>query len=621
MSNKKIYPFKFLDAYTQQDKDIFFGREEEVKQLYQMLFQSDLILIYGASGTGKTSLIQCGLANQFNPYDWFPIPIRRKNNLNDSIEEALRNAAGKSDQNETDAAFDSLFEEEESLISPLEQQLKAIYLQHFRPIYLIFDQFEELYVLGKKEEQEQFVQMVKEMMQIEQPIKILLSIREEYLGSLYEFEKAVPELLRKKLRIEPMNLDKVQQVLTGIDENPKTNVSLKGTVAEKVALTDAIFQKIQGEEKGLFIQLPYLQVFLDKLYRHITQDESLEQEAEFSLEAVQEIGDIGNVLRDFLNEQVLRIAQKLKQKDENIWKILSPFATLEGTKAPTSKAMLQEQLENPLQNLIDPVMAALVNARILRYSEKDKLYEVAHDTLAKQIAAKRSDEEIAILEIQTLIKNQLAFGNDLFSERQLNVIMPYLEKLNLDAREKQLIDTSQTAVERQKRQARRRRNTIIIALALVILLLSALSFWAYQQSEIAKEEARKAAESDSLAQINLRTAKRSDSISQFNLKAARVAESISQFNTKRANEEREKAEALRKQAEQALEDLDKAEAQRKLQEEQNTINIILGRIDRLPEARIEDGIKELDSLLRKNYYPNSRQRLAQKLKVLKEKRP
>ena len=388
--NKKVYPFKFLDAYEQKDKDIFFGREEEIDQLYEMLFQTDLLLIYGASGTGKTSLIQCGLANKFKPYDWFPISIRRKSNLNDSLHQALQDVIGSDQKAEADDDFESIFTQAEEVISPLEKQLKDIYLQHFRPIYLIFDQFEELYVLGSKPEQQAFVRTVREIMRIEQPVKILLSIREEYLGSLYEFEKDVPELLRKKLRIEAMNLDKVRQVLEGINQNPNTIVKLQGSESEKKQFTELLFKKIQGEEKGLFIQLPYLQVFLDKLYRQITQDDKFQKEAEFSLTELQKIGDMGNVLRDFLENQIIRIAQKLKVKDDNIWKILSPFATLEGTKEPLSETMLHEALTPELQRLSVSALQAFENARILRYSEKDQLYEVAHDTLAKQIAAKRS---------------------------------------------------------------------------------------------------------------------------------------------------------------------------------------------------------------------------------------
>lgn len=32
-------PFKFLDSYTKEDKDIFFGRETEVEELYQKVFE------------------------------------------------------------------------------------------------------------------------------------------------------------------------------------------------------------------------------------------------------------------------------------------------------------------------------------------------------------------------------------------------------------------------------------------------------------------------------------------------------------------------------------------------------------------------------------------------------
>ena len=74
--------------------DIFFGRNEEVDELYEMVFQSDLILIYGASGTGKSSLIQCGLASRFQSHDWLAMNIRRGSNLNISFERALQEAGG-----------------------------------------------------------------------------------------------------------------------------------------------------------------------------------------------------------------------------------------------------------------------------------------------------------------------------------------------------------------------------------------------------------------------------------------------------------------------------------------------------------------------------------------------
>ena len=56
MANQKVSihniksPFKFLDAYDKEDKEIFFGREAETDELYDRVFETDLILLYGASG-------------------------------------------------------------------------------------------------------------------------------------------------------------------------------------------------------------------------------------------------------------------------------------------------------------------------------------------------------------------------------------------------------------------------------------------------------------------------------------------------------------------------------------------------------------------------------------------
>jgi len=102
---EKKYPFKFLDSYNQNDTDMFFGRDEEIVALYEMVFQNSILLVYGASGTGKTSLIQCGLAGRFKSYDWLALTIRRGTNINASLEKALI-AAGGNDIDDEEAKPD-----------------------------------------------------------------------------------------------------------------------------------------------------------------------------------------------------------------------------------------------------------------------------------------------------------------------------------------------------------------------------------------------------------------------------------------------------------------------------------------------------------------------------------
>lgn len=506
MSNK-IYPFKFLDSYTAEDKDFFFGRDEEIKQLYQMIYQSDTLLLYGASGTGKTSLIQCGLASQFQKHDWLDIFIRRHKNINESLNKALiavggQNAEATEETGDLDWLNDLMGNNQtKTSIHSLSQTqlfLKNIYLKHFRPIYLIFDQFEELFILGSQQEQTQFIQTIQEVLKVEQPVKLIFSIREEYLGSLYEFERSVPELLRKKLRIDPMNLQKVKDVVLGATK--ATNSIVHINRGEEEAIAEQIFEKIRGKEKTLTIQLPYLQVFLDKFYRHLSNDKSKTPtiEATYTLKALKGIGDIGDILRDFLDERIVEIASNQKCDRKTIWKILSPFVTLDGTKEPIGIQSLRQNFPDIPKELIEHVVIALMNNRVLRYIEEEELYEIAHDSLALRIAEKRSDDEIALLEVRNLIKSQSLLkdeARELFSEKQLHFISPFLKRIKLSAEEVQLIEESRNQViHYQKEATRKKRITQISVLLFILILLVFLGFsWVQTiKAETAKMEAERA---------------------------------------------------------------------------------------------------------------------------------
>jgi AAA+ ATPase superfamily predicted ATPase len=190
-------PFKFLDAFELRDRDVFFGRDEETEQLYQMVNKNRLVLVYGQSGIGKTSLIQCGLAGRYDSTDWLPIFVRRGDDFNQSFSAAIKKILP-----------DVIIPE---IIGP--DEIEAAFNKFLRPIYLIFDQLEELFILGSPEEQQKFIESICALHENDLPCRILFVIREEYLGALYDFEKIIPTLFDRRLRVEPMNASKVTDVL------------------------------------------------------------------------------------------------------------------------------------------------------------------------------------------------------------------------------------------------------------------------------------------------------------------------------------------------------------------------------------------------------------------------
>ena len=485
-SQQKIYPFKFLDPYGQEDKDLFFGREEETDLLYKMVFETNILVVYGMSGTGKTSLIQCGLASKFPSYDWLGINVRKGKNINESLMAALHTACGR----------DPIASEQGS--SSLNQLFKAIYRIHFKPIYIIFDQFEELYILGSEDEQKTFIQTVIEMQNVEQPVKLLFIIREEYLGHLYDFEKAVPQLLKKKLRVEQMNLNKIKQVITGATAVRNSNIKLRDGETDDIATS--IFNKIRGKENTLTIQLPYLQVFLDKFYLTVTNDENRQADAVFTMEALNKMGDILDVMRDFLEEQVQIISRKLGSIDnplttETLWSVLSHFATLEGTREPISISSLADSVTELDQQMIGEIVSAFVDRRILLHNEADNKYELVHDSLAKKIAEKRTDEDIALLEVRKLIRNQSALNKDaheLLTGKQLNFIEPYLGLLKLTKEEDQMIRESWKKVRHERNKIRRTRKIALAGGSFLFVVMVILTVFAVVKERRARLSEREA---------------------------------------------------------------------------------------------------------------------------------
>lgn len=236
-------PFKFLDSYTVEDKERFFGRENEVSLLYELAFETNLILVYGPSGAGKTSLVQCGLANRFEKTDWYDLHIRRRGNINDSFKsEVVKNA---------DTPIDEAM--------PIAQAVQSLYLDYFKPIYLIFDQFEELYILGEEEEQKQFITSLKKLLQLDFPKKVIIIMREEYIAQLYDFEKIIPQLFDHRVRVEPMSVINVEKVIKGSLDY--YNIKL---IQPEETISRIISNICEGKSR---VQLSYLQVYLDRLYQ------------------------------------------------------------------------------------------------------------------------------------------------------------------------------------------------------------------------------------------------------------------------------------------------------------------------------------------------------------------
>jgi hypothetical protein len=464
-------PFKFLDAYKLEDRDQFFGRDREIAALYEMVFKTPLLLVYGLSGTGKTSLVQCGLANEFDGPDWFPFFIRRQENINESLRASLRKALRAFGATPPDDLLD---------------MVRALYRQSYRPIYLIFDQFEELFILGSEAEQQDFIADVQRLLDSGLSCKVLLILREEYLGYLYPFEKEIPSLFDFHLRVEPMNASKAKEVVASSFD--KFNISLAAPEAENLQL---IIDNIGSEKWG--IHLPFLQVYLDRLYfeKYQQQGVSARQEArpalQFTRKDITRFGKIENVLKKFLEDRKVELEQELNKQFGTRYThvtgdILDAFVTEEGTKRPVffsrtedgKEIRVAEAWRKFFPSVPDAYLSAsfelLKQSRILRISEDT--IELGHDSLAPLIAELLTDEQRQRKEIKRrILMNYEEFQDtkQYLSAEQLALYEAFLPRLELAEEVKSFIAASKT--KQKQEQARQRRYTILATLVAAVAIM------------------------------------------------------------------------------------------------------------------------------------------------------
>ncbi len=475
-------PFKFLSSFEQKDKHLFFGRESETLALYELVKKNRLILIYGQSGTGKTSLVHCGLSNQFDATDWYPLFIRRQNNIIDALQQAIEESlkAYHFDHNYAEA-------------------LEEIYAEYLRPVYLIFDQLEELLILGSYQEQKTFIDIIARLLEAHLPCKIIFILREEYLAHLYHFEKAIPSLFDRRLRVEPMSLENIRRVIR------QSCQQCKITFENAEEAPDQIIENISNTRSGT--ALPYLQVYLDMLYRkglleayRAANIPKALVPLKFSEQQINDLGKIDNVLEKFLEEQQERIQEQLQNQfpqtaSNLVSTILDDFVAEGNTKRPVpytieGKYIMVSEKAFPALALLAPNLRTtciqeLEKSRIL--SDNENTLELAHDSLAALIDKQRTAEQRQLHQAKKRLNNayfeykasKLLMNRNQLSDlkNSLNQLRSSLDKSLLafiEVSEKNVQDLEQAELTTERRKRKKARQIALFGISLSIVALLAL---------------------------------------------------------------------------------------------------------------------------------------------------
>lgn len=518
-----------IQPFQSSQSDLFKGREDEKRELLNLIILHPLVVLFSKSGIGKTSLLQAGISPQMPEHRLMPIFIRL--NLTDyspenQVYEALREQGYLSSE-----------------VSPgltlWEYLKKARFVKAGKPYtpVLIFDQFEELFTLYTPEQRNSFVEQFADLVNSRMPdhlrenldveldqltprqitrresspeVKVILSIRSDRLSLLDQLSGVIPSILRcryelkeldeknaKKAILEPANaegkfitppfqyselaLEEILDFLKGSNSDPKT---------QPVTETIESFQ-------------------LQLLCSHI---ENLIAIAPFGNEKNTVTADfygykegLKSIVKEFYNDSLKAFP---KSRKDVIQKTIEDGLTSDNKRISVDETFLIKKY-----GITEIELKKLVDRRVLRKEPRlgSFYYEISHDTLLSPIT-------------------------ESLRERV---------RLNIEAEQREVI-----RLERQKKYRALRR--VLFSILTVALTSLIVAVWALDQKSRADEQRNNANKQKKIADEQRELIKiKLDSIQSLKGKLEKV-NSIAEQDKVEAQKQRSAAKRSEKKAQKAL---------------------------------------------------------------------
>lgn len=224
---EKLNPFPGLRSFTTAESEYFFGRESESNEIVEKLIKNRFVAVIGALGTGKSSLIRCGIIpavtklSEAGSAGWnigFLTPGRDPfDNLADVL---LNRTFGRGQKNSTRGEITGLLKQYPDGIS---RAIKKISPENGKSTLIVIDQFEELfrYTPAEKEnaahqEITEFINLLTKTITGNFPgLAIILAVQTDSLYECAQYKDFTKILNNSNFFIPSMTWENFREVITG----------------------------------------------------------------------------------------------------------------------------------------------------------------------------------------------------------------------------------------------------------------------------------------------------------------------------------------------------------------------------------------------------------------------
>ena len=400
---KGTAPFQDSDL----DRQTFFGRRDEIRSLQSLVRAEDLVILFGKSGMGKSSLINAGLVEPLRAQHYLPMVVRLADQQTlPALFAGVRHAAQEAGVDligvdETDETSAWRFFKQAEFWSGNDDLLHPV---------LILDQFEELFTLQAPKERRSFIAELAELVSgrlgtdrenreetsrrkaIDSSpprLKIVISLREDFLANLEELARDIPGILHNRFRLGPLTLEGARAAIT----RPASLVleafeTLPFSYREE-ALSKMISFLAKRRHGAEMLESNEVEpVQLQLICRYLEGEVRARQTSAGGTVEIQisdaDLGDVERmeqVLEDFYERIIFSVRPRTKARA--VRRLCEKRLISSGGRRLTED---QEEIERRF-GISKELLRQLVDARLLRAEPRlgGTLYEVGHDRLVAPI--------------------------------------------------------------------------------------------------------------------------------------------------------------------------------------------------------------------------------------------
>jgi hypothetical protein len=376
------------------------NRQDEARELSDLVIAERVVLLHAPSGAGKTSLIQAGLIPILRHYGFRPVgPVRVdkptsservRNRYVHSIAQDLLDGS-----REDQAALETLTLAEvlSRYIGANQEALSSEALPAGGgegPWVLLLDQFEEILILDPTdwEVKEQFFDDLGEVLD-SGPWWVLFGIREDFMGGLDRYLDQIPGHLRTTYRVDFLSRAEAEAAITVPARS--RGVSFEDGVVELLIKRLAQVQVDAPDDEPKWLPTAYvepfqLQVACHRLWKQVR---AAHPDGQFSVISRNDVNDldVDQVLSRYYSDSVAEVAQEAGVSEGAIreW-FESQLMTV------TMPRLRSQTIKLPVADNLD-IVRKLEESYLVRGDSRGGVtwYELGHDRLIRPVVDSNND--------------------------------------------------------------------------------------------------------------------------------------------------------------------------------------------------------------------------------------